>query len=328
MTSTASAPEPTDHRSTATSGDPVGTDARSGLAERASQGLGWFSAALGIAELAAPGPFSRIVGIDDSSRNRRVVQAMGLRELSVVPWLFDRPRPGGALAARVAGDVLDLGLLAAATRSGASDRRRTGLAAAAVAGVTVLDLVAAVAASRSSDPSTAAGAIRATRTTTINRPASEVYERWRALEELPTFMAHLRSVEQLGGGRSHWIAAAPAGRTVQWDAEIVEDRPGEVLAWRSLDGADVPNHGSVRFAAAPGDRGTEVRVDVEFTPPAGALGAAVARLFGEEPSQQLADDLRRCKQLLEAGHVVRSDGSPDGTRTQRQLHQADAQPTR
>jgi uncharacterized membrane protein len=146
---------------------------------------------------------------------------------------------------------------------------------------------------------------------TINRPRQEVYEFWRDLEHLPTFMIHLEAVTSSGARRSHWVARAPAGR-VEWDAETIEDRPGEIIAWRSLEGTDVPNGGSVRFSDAPADRGTEVHVDLHYDPPAGSAGALVATLFGEEPHQQLRDDLRRLKQVMETGEVVRSDGSPEG----------------
>ena len=146
---------------------------------------------------------------------------------------------------------------------------------------------------------------------TINRPRQEVYEFWRDLEHLPTFMIHLEAVTSSGPRRSHWVARAPTG-SVEWDAETIEDRPGEIIAWRSLEGSDVPNGGSVRFTDAPADRGTEVHVDLHYDPPAGRAGAMVATLFGEEPLQQLRDDLRRLKQVMETGEVVRSDGSLEG----------------
>ncbi|MDP9020301.1 MAG: SRPBCC family protein, partial [Actinomycetota bacterium] len=176
------------------------------------------------------------------------------------------------------------------------------------------------------DPTTDDGHVRAHAAITVNRPPGEVYRLWRDVENLPRFMAHLESVHGEGDVRSHWVARAPGGRTVEWDAEVVEDLPGELVAWRSLQGADVANSGTVRLAPAPGGRGTEVRVEVEYQPPLGAVGAAAARLFGEQPAQQIEDDLRRFKQVVETGEVVRSEGSPDGTRTQRQLHQRDAQP--
>jgi uncharacterized membrane protein len=134
---------------------------------------------------------------------------------------------------------------------------------------------------------------------------------WRDLDHLPTFMIHLEAVTSSGERRSHWVAKAPGGR-VEWDAEIAEDRPGEIIAWQSVKGSDVPNGGSVRFTDAPADRGTEVRVDLHYDPPAGSAGAMVVKLFGEEPEQQLCDDLRRFKQVMETGEVVRSDGSLEG----------------
>jgi len=161
---------------------------------------------------------------------------------------------------------------------------------------------------------------------TVNKPVAQVYTFWRDLELLPLFMTHLESVRTTGTQTSHWVAKAPAGRTVEWDARIVDDRPDELIGWRSVEGGDVPNDGTVRFAPAPGGRGTEVRVELRYEVPGGKLGALVARLFGEEPEQQVRDDLRRFKQVLETGEVVRSEGSPEGTRTRRQLAQRPAQP--
>ena len=155
----------------------------------------------------------------------------------------------------------------------------------------------------------ARGRIHVRRSVTVDRGREEVYAFWRDFENLPRFMEHLESVRITDGDRSHWTARAPAGRTVEWDAELTEDVPGERIAWRSLPGADVPNRGVVRFVPAPADRGTEVHVELEYDPPAGRLGATVAKLFGEEPSIQVAADLRRFKQVLETGEVVRSDAS-------------------
>jgi uncharacterized membrane protein len=161
---------------------------------------------------------------------------------------------------------------------------------------------------------------------TVRHPVEVVYRFWRDFTNLPSFMSHLESVEVSGDGRSHWTANAPAGTTVDWDAEIVEDRPNERIAWRSLEGSKVGNSGAVWFTPAPGGRGTEVRVELSYDPPGGALGKVVAKLFGEEPQQQLTDDLRRLKQVLETGQVVLSEGSPEGTRFLRYLKQRPAQP--
>jgi uncharacterized membrane protein len=165
-----------------------------------------------------------------------------------------------------------------------------------------------------------------TSATTVARPPEEVYAFWRQLDRLPTFMAHLDEVRATDGRRSHWRASAPFGRSVEWDAETIEDIPGQRIAWRSLDGADVPNSGQVRFKPAPGGRGTEVYVLLSYEMPGGALGKAAAKYFGEEPSQQLDDDLRRFKQVLETGEVIRSDGAPRGKLAREEFPQHPARP--
>jgi uncharacterized membrane protein len=133
-----------------------------------------------------------------------------------------------------------------------------------------------------------------------SRTPGELYSFWRNFENLPRFMNHLESVTS-SGNRSHWVAKAPAGTSVEWDAEVYNEKDGELIAWRSLEGSQVDNAGSVHFTAAPGGGGTEVRVVLKYDPPGGAIGAAVAKLFGEEPSQQIREDLRRFKQLMETG---------------------------
>jgi uncharacterized membrane protein len=148
---------------------------------------------------------------------------------------------------------------------------------------------------------------------TVNRPAGEVYRFWRNLSQLPSFMDHLKEVRETGAGKSHWVARGPLGLSVEWDAELIEDRP-EVISWRSLPGSDVDTAGSVHFRAAPAGRGTEVRVTLKYDPPAGRVGAAVARLFGQSPEKQVEADLARFKSLLEAGEVPSTTGQPSGRR--------------
>jgi uncharacterized membrane protein len=165
-----------------------------------------------------------------------------------------------------------------------------------------------------------------TATTTVRKPASEVYPFWRDLENLPTFMAHVDEVRSTGERTSHWVVSAPFGRRVEWDAEITEEVPGERIGWRSVGNADVPNTGKVWFVPAPDGRSTEVHVLLVYDIPGGDLGKAVAKYFGEEPHQQLDDDLRRFKQVLETGEVVRSDGAPWGKRARHEFPQRPAQP--
>ncbi|WP_290055619.1 SRPBCC family protein [Amycolatopsis solani] len=165
-----------------------------------------------------------------------------------------------------------------------------------------------------------------TATTTIRQPVPDVFAFWRALENLPTFMAHLEQVRVTGDRTSHWSASAPFGKDVGWDAEITEETAGALIAWRSTGKADVPNAGVVRFAPAPDGESTEVHVAMTYEIPGGALGKLVAKYFGEEPHQQLDDDLRRLKQVLETGEVVRSDGAPWGKRARKEFPQRPAQP--
>ena len=139
----------------------------------------------------------------------------------------------------------------------------------------------------------------------INRPAADLYAYWRRLENLPRFMQHLQSVTETSDTRSHWVARAPLGTTVAWDAEIVSEREGSHLAWRSVEGADVPNAGSVEFIEEPAGRGTRVKVRLEYHPPGGKVGAFVAKFFGEEPQMQVGGDLWRFKELMEAGELPR-----------------------
>jgi uncharacterized membrane protein len=151
---------------------------------------------------------------------------------------------------------------------------------------------------------------------TINRPASELYRFWRNFSELPRFMNHLVSVSCSRDQRfSHWVAKAPAGRTVEWDARVINDVPNELIGWRTLGKADVVSAGSVRFIEMDRGRGTQVRVHLQYEPPIGKLGATVAWLLGHEPSQTIREDLRRFKQIMEAGEVPTTKGQPRGGRS-------------
>jgi uncharacterized membrane protein len=148
-----------------------------------------------------------------------------------------------------------------------------------------------------------------TKAVTINRRVEDLYVVWRRFENLPPMLPHLASVRAVSETRSHWVVRGPAGLSVEWDAEIVDDRPNELIAWRALPDADVRHAGSVRFAPAPGGRGTEVTVTLEYAPPAGFLGSTLAMLMREEPGQQVYDGLRAFKQIMETGEIVRSDAS-------------------
>lgn len=153
--------------------------------------------------------------------------------------------------------------------------------------------------------------IKVAHSVSIQKPVSELYAYWRDFTNLPHIMDHLNSVT-VDGLNSHWEAKAPLGGTVAWDAEIINDIPGEVIAWRSLPGADVDNAGAVTFKAGPEGRGTVVRVEISYAPPAGKVGATVAHLLGEDPKKQLDDDLRHFKSIMETGERSTTERQSSG----------------
>lgn len=275
--------------------------------QRLADALALASIGLGLAELLAPRGMARLVGVRDRRDVRRLMMLMGLRELACGIGLMAARRRGPWLWARVGGDVVDLALLRGWRSSWRNDGLRLTEAMVAVGGITVLDAVAARGVARLGREPIAANAV-----ITIARVPEEIYAFWRDFRNLPRFMAHLASVEPIDETRSHWTAIGPAGLRVEWDAEIVDDRFGELIAWRSLPGADVDNSGVVRFVPAPGGRGTEIHVKLRYAAPGGRIGRAIAKLFGREPEQQVRGDLRRLKQVLETGGVVHSDASIHG----------------
>jgi uncharacterized membrane protein len=146
----------------------------------------------------------------------------------------------------------------------------------------------------------------------IDKSPEELYSFWRDFKNLPLFMRNLDSVTELGERKSHWVASGIGNGKVEWDAEIYNEKENELIAWRSLENADVVNAGSVRFENGPTGHGTYVRVTMNYNPPAGKLGATVAQLFGAEPAQLIKEDLRRLKQIMEAGEIATIDGQTSG----------------
>lgn len=284
--------------------------------ESLAAGLGWLGIGLGLTELLAPRSVGKLVGVGDD--HTLLVRALGLRELASGAGILTARRPGGWLWSRVGGDAMDLALLGLALSSArAAGRNRVLLAALAVGAIAAADIVASrrQSALRDLTATRPTGPLHLQRSLAVNRAPQDCYRFWRAFENLPRFMEHLVSVSIIAPGRSHWVAKGPAGTTVEWDAEVTRDEPDRLIAWRSLEGADVDHSGVVRFEPAPGNRGTIVRVELRYSPPAGQLGAWVARLFGEEPEHQIREDLRRFKQVLEAGEIPTTVGQPSGRRS-------------
>ncbi len=154
--------------------------------------------------------------------------------------------------------------------------------------------------------------IRVERSITINATRETVFSFWRNLENLPRFMKHVQCVTKTDETHSHWLVAGPAGQKVEWDAEIINEIPNELLAWRSLPGASVDNAGSVRFEHATAGRGTRITVSLQYDPPAGEIGAMVAKFFGNDPAEEIEMELHRLKNILEAGEIPTSQGQPTG----------------
>ena len=282
-----------------------------------STGAGMVMLGLGIAQLLAPQRVSRSTGIHT---HPSLVRAAGVLSIASAVSVLNRGKPAPLGLARLASVALELTLLGRSATGVASAGRRSRLAltGAAVAATAMLDMSAAVkqgARQTMGERTTESGALAVEKCITINKSPDECYRFWRNFDRFPEFMQHLEAVEKITDTRSHWKAKAPIGANVEWDAEISSDQPGELLAWHSVDGADVDNGGTVRFERAPGGRGTIVRVEMQYKPPGGKAGALVAKLFGENPSQQMDGDLRRFKQLIETGEITTTEGQSSGERS-------------
>jgi len=286
-----------------------GADRHAPVDGKLARALGWFSVGLGLTEILAPRALGRAIGLQP--QHTSLLPVLGMRE--VVSGLGILAQGGSTntwVKSRVAGDALDLGLLGAAFSARGTDRTRLAVATAAVVGVTALDVLCSVQGSgQQSTPR------QISRSVAIARPAEELYDFWRRLENLPKVMTHLQRVEQLDLRRSRWTSRPLFGRSYEWTAEITEDMPNQRIAWRSLEGADVPNRGVVTFRDQGEGRGTVVTVILDYAPPAGKPGVLLTKLIGESPEQQILADLRRWKSLTETGEVATTAGQTHGRRT-------------
>jgi uncharacterized membrane protein len=286
---------------------------RSGYDDRIANCLGWFSVGLGLTELLAPGKFAQCIGLEDEGHRRKLVRFYGLREIAAGIGILSKSRPAGWVWSRVAGDAVDLASLGSALTSSDANRARVAGAAAAVIGVTALDVITAQRLSHNGRTDVkgradAKGRVEARGSIIVNRSPGEVYAFWRDFKNISKFMSHVESVKPIDDRRSHWKVKLPAGKTVEWDAEITDDQPNTRIAWHSVSG-DIPNSGSVQFRQASGGRGTIIQVRAQYAPPGGAAAAIIAKLFGNEPGQLIARDLHAFKQVMETGEVVKSEAS-------------------
>jgi uncharacterized membrane protein len=317
-------------------------------AQSLARALGLFSLGLGVYQLAAPRQFVQTIGMRPKPERETEARVVGARELAAAAGLLARPMPVAWMWMRVAGDAMDLALLRREMTKRDVQPNRLGSAFSATAAITAIDVLGSVVATREAmrngkdfgaltigrrahggtSTSTPVATKKAARkrpvikAVTVDRSRDEVYDYWHDFENFPLFMEHLEAVTVAEDGRSHWVAKGPGGTRIEWDAETTEDIPNERISWQSLSGSEVRHKGTVRFEDAPGDRGTIVRVEMTYDPPGGPLGVALAKVMGEEPAIQVADDLRHFKQLIETGDVVVSEATAGG----RRLRQRPARP--
>lgn len=267
-----------------------------------AQGLGYLSIGLGLTEVILPRLVAKVIGVEPGGKTAIAMRAVGLRGIAQGLGILLQPRRPVPVATRVFGDVIDLAMLGwAATSKRESTPRLLG-AVGVVLGAMALDAYAARRVAKSYEQRNHPVMF----SVTINKPPLEVYRFWRKLEQLPQFMDWLESVTETSSTSSHWVAKLPIGGTAEWDAEITEDRPGELIAWRSVEGSAIHMTGKVTFATAPGRSSTEVRVEMAIAPVGMRPSALIAKLLAKP---QVKGDLRRFKQIMETGEVVFSDAS-------------------
>ncbi len=269
--------------------------------ETLARGLGWFSLALGLAEVLAPRGLARLVGVPERAG---LVRLMGLRELASGAAILAQPA-AGPVWSRVGGDAVDLVLLGSAFlgRDGANAHGRTAAALAAVAGVTAVDVACAASLERRQPKS----GVRPRAVFTIDRPAEACYAAWRALEILPCILPGVEAVEPAGDRRFTWTLLRN-GRRIRGDVEVTDDLPNQRVAWQSVKNAPFQTSGSVSFAPAPGNRGTVVRLEADLD---AVAPSKVARLLGRDEAREV---LRRFKQWMETGETPATRGQPAGRR--------------
>jgi uncharacterized membrane protein len=275
-----------------------------------SGGLGWLSVGLGLTGLLAPRQLGRAIGVPAVD----LLQFIGVRELATGAALLTKKNAEPWLWSRLVGDAMDVSVLAAALRSNTGTPRRTWAALSVVAAIGAVDFAAALnsraqrVGSRKADEFLEHSII-------INRPPAACYEFWRNLSNLPQFMPRLESVTVLDQSRSYWRVRGPGGLHVGWGARIVVDDAGQQISWHSEEGSELRNAGTVRFSAAPGNRGTLVRLQMHYQPPVGRTAVKLAKLIGSDPNAELREDLRRFKRLLETGEIPTTQGQPSGRRS-------------
>jgi uncharacterized membrane protein len=284
--------------------------------ERVGDALGWLSVGLGLGALLAPHALSRAMGMTGSGA---VLRAVGVRELVSGAGLLTQQNRTPWLWSRVIGDAMDLALIGTALRPGNPGRGRALGALGIVGAVTAADIAASLRQSRRSreggEPVVGGSEAFVEQSMIVNKPARECYAFWRDFTNLPRFIRTLQSITIKDERTTHWELKIPGGGRLQWDSQITVDQPGERISWHSLEGSAVTHAGSVRFEPAAGGRGCIVRLLMHYQPPMGRASVGLAKLMGRDPRAEVREDLRRFKQLIEAGEIPTTDGQPSGRRS-------------
>jgi len=277
------------------------------------QSLGWLSIGLGLTALLAPRAVGNLTGL---GRHTMLLRMVGVRELMSGIGLLTQESKTPWLWSRVVGDAMDLTLLGSAALSGGRDGRRAMGATAVIAAITAADVAAAIRQTALKKEEMNRADQYVEKSIVVNKSAAECFAFWRDFSNLPRFMSTVESVTALDDRRMHWVMKGPPrGARFEWDTEISVDRPGERLAWHSVQGSPVQHASVVRFDPAPGGRGTLIRVHMHFQPPTGRFGLGVAKLMGHDPASEVREDLRRFKQLIETGELPTTVGQPSGRRS-------------
>ena len=259
-----------------------------------ARGLGWFSLGLGLLETAATGPLARFLGAE----NKTLLRVYGAREITAGLGILASSQPASWMWSRVAGDALDLAGLLRLLASPKAERANVVFATANVAAITALDVWCAWKLSRG-----AAKPHHVVKTITIGKPADELYEFWRDPQRLAQIMDHVATVTATGDRTTRWTLKNSLGPEISWESEFADEKPGEMLRWQSIPGGALESDGVVRFAPAPGDRGTEVTLNFRIQPPGGAAGNVVANALSLVPETLGLHALRRFKALAETGEI-------------------------
>jgi uncharacterized membrane protein len=277
--------------------------------------LGILSLALGAGGLLMPGAVSRMSGLQ---QHRGLLPLVGLRELAAGIGLLSSRNPTPWLWSRVVGDGMDLAVILSSLLSPGNPRRASAaVTAAVVAAITAIDTRESLRSSQSNAVSTTGAAPDAlvSASVIVGKSPQECYEFWRDPTNITRISPMIESVTVLDERTSRWLIRSPLGNQIEWDSKITGETPGERISWRSVDGGGLYHAGVVRFERATGNRGTLVSTSVHFRVPGGSAGMGLAKLLGANPRSEVREDLRRFKQLLEAGEIPTTRGQPSGRRS-------------